>query len=221
MLIDSSNALDRLIPNILTLAFDLAGQSPTSLKLICVQQDIADELIYLLTNAMIELDIAVSDYSQGSVGPVLNATKQTKFNQYVEKLTQQARMLRQTPLEHGLDGHYVAPCLFQVNSLSQLDADIDGPVLHIYCFSSSAIPQLIDELNGMDNKGYCSIHSQQQQNLRQFEHGILGRQLLINQSHSLPIATYHATLYDKQACMSYSQMESQLCQNAGKTLMHL
>ncbi|MFO6423595.1 proline dehydrogenase family protein [Motilimonas sp. KMU-193] len=216
MIIDSSAAFDRLIPIILTLAFDLAGQSPTSLKLICVEQEIAEKLIYLLSNAMIELDIANNELDQSCIGPLLESTKVAEFVQYAEQLSKHANLIRQTPMAHDLNGYHVAPSLFEVKDIKHIKPEIDGPVLHIYCYSSNAIPKLIDDINSVNSKGYCAIHSQHQARLRQLEHGILGRHLLINQSHSLSIAAYHAMLYDELACLAYSQMESTLCQNAGK-----
>ncbi|MCE2570899.1 proline dehydrogenase family protein [Motilimonas eburnea] len=218
MIIDNSTAFEDLISVILTLAFDLAGQSPTSLKLICVEQDIADEFIYLLSNAMIELDIANHDLSQGCVGPLLNAARLDMFNQHAKQLSQQASLLRQTPMAHDLNGYYAPPYLFQVDDLQQINAEIKGPVLHLYRYSNSTLQPLLDELNRIQAKGYCSIHSRHQTRLRQLEHGILGRQLIINQNHSLPLAAYYATFDDQQAGITYSQLEATLCQNAGKPL---
>ncbi len=216
MVLDSSVAIDRLIPTILSLAFGCAGQSSSSLKLICVQHEIAAELIHLLSNAMIELDIANRDMTQESIGPLVDASKVAIFNQYVAKLSQQASLLRQTPMEHDLNGHYVAPCLFQIDRLEQINADIEGPILHIYCYSNTATAELIDALNHLKVKGYCSIHSQHQTRLRQLEHGILGRHLIVNQSQSLPMSASFAMLSDELSLFSYSHLESQVCQNAGK-----
>ena len=97
MIVDSSALPEQVVADVLTSAFDSAGQRCSSLRLLYVQDDIADRLLPMLAGAMAELTIGDPALLATDVGPVIDAEAQAALQRHADRMTREARLLYPVP----------------------------------------------------------------------------------------------------------------------------
>lgn len=160
MIADSSTDINRLCRDVLHSAFDSAGQHSTALRLLCVQDDIADQVIAKLRAAADNLIIGNPADAAVEVGPIIDQESHDNISTYIEQAKTTALHVHQSPLPHHLSHHaYIPPTIIELADLSHFQREVFGPVLHICRFHADQLKQTIAQING---KGYalnCGIHS--------------------------------------------------------------
>jgi RHH-type proline utilization regulon transcriptional repressor/proline dehydrogenase/delta 1-pyrroline-5-carboxylate dehydrogenase len=140
MIVDSSALLEQVVVDVLQSAFNSAGQRCSALRVLFVQDEIAERLLKLLAGAMQELVIGDPMHLATDVGPVIDAAA---------KMRQTAKPLCELPLPADADkGTFVAPCVFEIPRLDLLEGEVFGPVLHVIRYQATALDQVIDAING-------------------------------------------------------------------------
>ena len=163
MIVDSSALPEQVISDVIQSAFNSAGQRCSALRLLYVQQDIADTILAMLDGAMNELRVGDPALLATDIGPVINADARTRLLQHTRSLETQATLIRRVELNaQHTHGHYVAPCVYELESATQLTEEVFGPVLHVVRFQAARLDQVVNEIN---NTGYgltLGIHSRVQ-----------------------------------------------------------
>lgn len=150
MIVDSSALLERVVDDVVDSAFSSAGQRCSALRVLYIQDDVADEFINLLKGAMAELKVGVPTSFSTDVGPVIDQTAKDKLDAHIARMTNESKLIGgiypddEVLAEHGL---YVAPHAFEIESISQLTEEVFGPVLHVIRFKASEIDKVINEIN--------------------------------------------------------------------------
>jgi RHH-type proline utilization regulon transcriptional repressor/proline dehydrogenase/delta 1-pyrroline-5-carboxylate dehydrogenase len=135
MVVDSTALPEQTCDAIVLSAFGSAGQRCSALRLLCVQDDIADGLLAMLAGAMQELVVGPAAQAATDVGPVIDGAARAHLQRHIERLESGARLLARTPLPAGLPpGDWIAPCAFEIGSIAELREEIFGPVLHVLRF---------------------------------------------------------------------------------------
>jgi RHH-type proline utilization regulon transcriptional repressor/proline dehydrogenase/delta 1-pyrroline-5-carboxylate dehydrogenase len=147
MLVDSSALLEQVVVDVLTSAFQSAGQRCSALRLLLVQEDIAEALLHMLKGAMAELVVGDPALLATDVGPVIDADALAMLQQHVEHLQREATLVCAAPLSITTKGYFFAPRLFELHKLAQLPQEVFGPVLHVLRYPSAQLGTLLDELN--------------------------------------------------------------------------
>ncbi len=139
-------------------AFDSAGQRCSALRVLCLQEDIADRVIHMLKGAMAELRVGGQDRIETDVGPVIDAGVQASLRSYLE--ARKDRILFQTPLAASCaEGAFVPPTLLRIDALGELTHEVFGPILHVTRFESRHLPRLVDGINATGYGLTLGIHS--------------------------------------------------------------
>ncbi|MBC7574054.1 MAG: L-glutamate gamma-semialdehyde dehydrogenase, partial [Herminiimonas sp.] len=73
LIVDSSALPEQVVQDVISSAFDSAGQRCSALRVLCLQTDIADKTLVMLHGAMAELNIGNPDRLATDVGPVIDA----------------------------------------------------------------------------------------------------------------------------------------------------
>ncbi|OGT67352.1 MAG: bifunctional proline dehydrogenase/L-glutamate gamma-semialdehyde dehydrogenase, partial [Gammaproteobacteria bacterium RIFCSPHIGHO2_12_FULL_45_9] len=150
MIADSSSLPEQVVRDVMTSAFGSAGQRCSALRLLCVQEDIADNVITMLKGAMAELTVGDPWDFSTDIGPVINAKAARDLNAYGEQLTKAGRSLYQITLpECCQKGSFVAPQAYELSSVKELTHEEFGPILHVVRFKASELNQLVDEINAL------------------------------------------------------------------------
>jgi len=148
LIVDSSALPEQVVADTLTSAFDSAGQRCSALRVVCLQDDVADRMLAMLRSAMRELEVAPPDRLSADVGPVISAEALAALNGRVASMRARGFAVHAEPLsESTAHGFFVAPTLIEIDSVADLGRETFGPVLHALRFKREALPELIDALN--------------------------------------------------------------------------
>jgi RHH-type transcriptional regulator, proline utilization regulon repressor / proline dehydrogenase / delta 1-pyrroline-5-carboxylate dehydrogenase len=158
MIVDSSALPEQVVGDVLASAFDSAGQRCSALRILCLQDGIADRVVEMLKGAMAELRLGDPAMLETDVGPVIDAEADAGLNSYIAAHAQ--RILFQSPLPpECASGTFVAPTLLQIRSIKELQREVFGPILHVVRFERSALPRLIEDINATGYGLTLGIHS--------------------------------------------------------------
>lgn len=148
MIVDSSALLEQVIADVVTSAFNSAGQRCSALRVLFVQDEVADKLITMLRGAMMELKINNPALLTTDIGPVIDEDAKSILDSHISNMLQQAELIYQVSLPADTQhGTYVAPCAFEIKDLAQLKREVFGPVLHVIRYSARDLDKVIDAIN--------------------------------------------------------------------------
>ena len=162
MIIDSTALAEQVCADVLTSAFDSAGQRCSALRILCVQEDVADRTITMIKGAMDELRVDNPAKLATDIGPVIDKEAQQNLLAHIENMKKEAKAWHQTKLSADIDPEnstFVPPTLLELEKLDQLTRENFGPVLHVLRYKSGQLDSLIEQIN---SKGYAltgGIHS--------------------------------------------------------------
>lgn len=150
MIVDSTALLEQAVQDVVDSAFQSAGQRCSACRILCVQDDVYEPLKKMLIGAMEELVIGDPANLSTDVGPVIDAGALRMIEDYKIEARQKHKVLNECKLPTNLEnGFFTAPILIEVNSVSDVEREIFGPVLHIVKFKSGQVRELVDEINGL------------------------------------------------------------------------
>ena len=165
MIVDSSALIEQVIGDVLQSAFDSAGQRCSALRVLCVQEDVAEAVIAMLEGAMRELVLGDPRALATDIGPVIDADALQRLSAHVDRMRAMGlRVFQATPIANPPDaagstcGCYSVPTLIELggsDGLSHLTEEIFGPVLHVVRWRRDELPALIDRINAT---GYGLTH---------------------------------------------------------------
>ena len=159
MLVDSSALPEQVVQDVIRSAFHSAGQRCSALRVLFLQSDVADRVMDLLAGAMQELVIGDPRFLSTDVGPVIDGTALEELTAHARKMEKEFRLIARAPLDSGLDGHFMAPCAFEIDSINTLEEEVFGPVLHVVRYRSRDLDKVIDEINATGYGLTLGIHS--------------------------------------------------------------
>ena len=157
MIVDSSALLEQATDDIVRSAFDSAGQRCSALRVLCIQDDIYDDLLRMVKGNMEELKIGNPEYLDTDIGPIINDFAKNKLDTYIKKIAKNGFKVYQSQ-EARLDKH-VSPTVIEINKLSDLTEEQFGPILHVLKFKSSEIDNLIMDINNIGFGLTMGIHT--------------------------------------------------------------
>ena len=159
MIVDSSALLEQVVDDVLISAFGSAGQRCSALRILCVQDDIADRLIAMLAGAIKTLKVGSAANMGTDIPPVIDEDALKMLHDYQEHLDKTAQKIAEAPDNLSHEDTFFPPCAYEIKSLNMVSHEVFGPVLHVYRYKSSDIETVMKELNA---KGYgltCGVHS--------------------------------------------------------------
>jgi RHH-type transcriptional regulator, proline utilization regulon repressor / proline dehydrogenase / delta 1-pyrroline-5-carboxylate dehydrogenase len=158
MIVDSSALSEQVVRDVVQSAFNSAGQRCSALRLLCLQEDTADEVLEMLEGHMAELVIGPPSLLSTDVGPVIDPAARDRLIEYVAAHADHVRYRCRIPAECGA-GLFVAPTLLEIGSVAELEGEVFGPILHCVRYSAGDIDELIDAINQLGFGLTLGIHS--------------------------------------------------------------
>ncbi len=159
MIADSSALPEQLVKDVVASAFVSAGQRCSALRVLFIQEDIADNVMKMLAGAMDEMTITHPQDYACDVGSLIDKTALDKLNAHVDFMNQQGKLIKSLIVPPQLNGFYFAPHAYEIDSISLLKEEVFGPFLHVIRFKANELDKVINEIN---NTGYgltFGIHS--------------------------------------------------------------
>ena len=145
MIIDSTALPEQAVRDIVASAFQSAGQRCSALRMLYVQEDVADKVITMLKGAMDELSLGDPWAWETDIGPVIDSAAKAKIDAHCAKMEQAGKLLKQLSVPN--EGTFCAPTLIALDGIEELEEEIFGPVLHVARFKARDINKVIDAIN--------------------------------------------------------------------------
>ena len=159
MIVDSTALAEQVCTDVLQSAFDSAGQRCSALRILCIQNDVADSVLTMIKGAMNEMQLGDPRQFHTDIGPVIDLEAQQRLQQHIQNIKPIARQVHELALPANLNGTFVAPILIELNDLSELKHEVFGPVLHVIRYAADQLDQLIKQINAQDYALTHGIHS--------------------------------------------------------------
>lgn len=135
MFVDSTALPEQVVDDVVRSAFHSAGQRCSALRVLYLQDDVADDIIEMLRGAMDELSIGDPALLSTDVGPVIDEPARKALLAHVDAMKSEGRLLHVSRLGEVCErGIFVAPHLFEIDSIRQLEQEHFGPLLHVVRF---------------------------------------------------------------------------------------
>ena len=160
MIIDSTALLEQAVSDVVSSAFQSAGQRCSACRIVCVQSDVYQRFTAMLKGAMAELTVGDPADLFTDVGPVIDSEAQSVILSYLDTLPEQARIIASVDLvDETKNGTFVAPVAIEMPSIAAVTREIFGPVLHVVPFEADALEQTIDAINTLGFGLTLGIHT--------------------------------------------------------------
>ncbi|MBT1536352.1 trifunctional transcriptional regulator/proline dehydrogenase/L-glutamate gamma-semialdehyde dehydrogenase [Ralstonia solanacearum] len=171
MIVDSSALAEQVVADVLSSAFDSAGQRCSALRVLCLQDDVADRVLAMLKGGMAELAMGNPDRLATDVGPVIDVEARDNIAGHIDAMRAKGRRVHQAPVQASVQaacahGTFVPPTVIELDSLSDLTREIFGPVLHVVRWKRTAkdtdgagLTRLIEQINGTGYGLTLGVHT--------------------------------------------------------------
>lgn len=160
LIVDSSALPEQVVQDVIMSAFDSAGQRCSALRVLCLQEDIADRTLEMLRGAMRELRVGNPDRLATDIGPVIDAQARDQLLAYIARMRERGHAIDQLPLDKACEGGtFVPPTMIEIDALSQLEREVFGPVLHVLRYRRNRLPQLVQAINETGYGLTLGVHS--------------------------------------------------------------
>ena len=160
LVVDSSALAEQVVADVLASAFDSAGQRCSALRLLCLQDDVADRVLVMLKGALAELSVGNPDRLSTDIGPAITAEAQAGIQGHVDAMRAAGCPVHALPLPDACrHGSFVAPAIIEVARVSDLRQEVFGPVLHVLRFRRDGLGQLMQDINATGYGLTFGVHS--------------------------------------------------------------
>ncbi len=160
MIVDSSALPEQVVQDVLASAFDSAGQRCSALRVLCLQEEIADRVLDMLRAAMTELRVGDPMRLETDVGPVIDAEARGRLVAYVERMRAAGHSVFQPALPAACEhGRFVPPTLIGIDAIGVLEGEVFGPVLHVLRYAGDRLDALVTDINATGYGLTLGVHS--------------------------------------------------------------
>ena len=159
MIVDSSALPEQVVADVLSSAFDSAGQRCSALRVLFVQEEIAGRVLEMMRGAMDELVVGNPALLATDVGPIIDAPAKRGLAAHIAQMETGAKLVARAPLSGDTNGHFLAPVAFEIESIRDLQREVFGPVLHVVRYRSDELARVVDDINASGYGLTLGIHS--------------------------------------------------------------
>ncbi|MET4174717.1 RHH-type proline utilization regulon transcriptional repressor/proline dehydrogenase/delta 1-pyrroline-5-carboxylate dehydrogenase [Bradyrhizobium sp. LA6.1] len=156
MIADATALPEQVADDVVTSAFRSTGQRCSALRLLFVQEDVADRMIEMIAGAARELRIGDPADVATHVGPVIDTEAKQRLDAHIARMKSEARLHFAGTAP---DGCFVAPHIFELKDAGQLTEEVFGPILHVVRYRAENLDRV---LQAIERSGYgltLGIHS--------------------------------------------------------------
>src|SRR6185437_14245477 len=160
MLVDATALPEQVVDDVIASAFTSAGQRCSALRILYLQEEIADRVLEMLVGAMKCLQIGDPADPATDVGPVISADAQRRLAKHAERMNAEAKLLYACPAgPRAGSGHFFGPRLFELGAPNQLQTEEFGPILHVFRYRAAELGQVLDAIRSTGFGLTLGVHS--------------------------------------------------------------
>ncbi|MBV8963071.1 MAG: bifunctional proline dehydrogenase/L-glutamate gamma-semialdehyde dehydrogenase PutA [Hyphomicrobiales bacterium] len=157
MIVDATALPEQVSDDVVLSAFRSAGQRCSALRMLCLQEDVADRMLEMVIGAAKELKLGDPRDPSVQIGPVIDTEAKQKLDDYAARMRADGRMLYggAAPAK----GTFVAPAVMRLDRAADLKQEVFGPILHVVRYPAGALPRLMGEINASGYGLTMGLHS--------------------------------------------------------------
>lgn len=166
MIVDSTALPEQVVVDVVTSAFRSAGQRCSALRLLVLQEEIADRTLEMLAGAMDTLVVGDPADPATDVGPVIDfgayerlmAHREAMRSRWIKTIGAQAGV----GAEEGIGaegGLFVPPTLIRLDRIEDLRKEWFGPLLHVATWKAGRLAETVERVNGSGFGLTMGLHS--------------------------------------------------------------
>jgi RHH-type proline utilization regulon transcriptional repressor/proline dehydrogenase/delta 1-pyrroline-5-carboxylate dehydrogenase len=167
MIVDSSALPEQVVRDVLLSAFRSAGQRCSALRVLFLQDVIADKTIEMLAGAMRELTVGDPALLSTDIGPVIDDEAFSMLQAHAGRMDREAKLL--CAVEPGPDsayGTFFGPRAYEIDRIGVLEREIFGPILHVVRYAAGRLDNVIDAINATGYGLTLGVHSRVDSTIR-------------------------------------------------------
>ncbi|RFZ89620.1 trifunctional transcriptional regulator/proline dehydrogenase/L-glutamate gamma-semialdehyde dehydrogenase [Shinella sp. WSJ-2] len=183
MIVDSSALAEQVVADVIASSFDSAGQRCSALRVLCLQDDVADRTLAMLKGALQELTLGRTDSLNVDIGPVITGEARDNIVGHIERMRGLGNKVEQLPLPAAAEhGTFVAPTIIEIKKLADLQREVFGPVLHVIRFRRADLDRLIDDINASGYGLTFGLHTRLDETIAHVTSRIKAGNLYVNRN---------------------------------------
>jgi RHH-type proline utilization regulon transcriptional repressor/proline dehydrogenase/delta 1-pyrroline-5-carboxylate dehydrogenase len=162
MIVDSTALPEQVVDDVISSGFQSAGQRCSALRVLFIQEDIADNVITMLKGALAELHVGNPEMLSTDVGPVIDKKALDALNAHSDYMKNHGKLLYQCDISEEVASNehfFFAPRLYEITDISVLTKEVFGPCVHVVRFKGNDIEKVIDNINGTGFGLTMGIHT--------------------------------------------------------------
>ena len=180
MIVDSSALPEQVVRDIVQSAFQSAGQRCSALRILYVQEDVAERVLEMLCGAMETLRLGDPWLLSSDIGPVIDVEAHRELTAYSRRMEVDGRLIRK--LATPAAGLFVAPAIFRVSGIEELEREIFGPILHVATFGAQEIDAVVDAINARGYGLTFGVHTRVDDRVQQIVDRIAAGNIYVNRN---------------------------------------
>ncbi|MEH3104629.1 MAG: trifunctional transcriptional regulator/proline dehydrogenase/L-glutamate gamma-semialdehyde dehydrogenase [Sphingomonas phyllosphaerae] len=183
MIVDSSALAEQVVADVIASAFDSAGQRCSALRILCLQEEVADRTLTMIRGALHELSIGRTDRLAVDIGPVISAEAQATIEAHISRMRAAGHRVEQVALSGDIaNGTFVPPTIIELSDIAELEREIFGPVLHVVRFRRADLDRLIDRINATGYGLTFGLHTRLDETIAHVTSRVKAGNLYINRN---------------------------------------
>jgi RHH-type proline utilization regulon transcriptional repressor/proline dehydrogenase/delta 1-pyrroline-5-carboxylate dehydrogenase len=159
MVVDATALPEQVTDDVIASAFRSAGQRCSALRLLCVQDDVAERVLEMVTSAARELTLGDPRDPATQVGPVIEPQAKDKLERWIADMDSHGAVRFRWDGPMPTRGTYVAPAIIELDRAEELKEEVFGPVLHVVRWRADEFDRLLADLSGNGTALTLGIHS--------------------------------------------------------------
>jgi RHH-type proline utilization regulon transcriptional repressor/proline dehydrogenase/delta 1-pyrroline-5-carboxylate dehydrogenase len=183
MVVDSSALAEQVVADVIASAFDSAGQRCSALRVLCLQEDIAERTLDMLKGAMHMLSIGRTDRLGTDIGPVITPDAKAGIEAHIERMRAKGARVEQLQLpEETALGSFVPPTIIEIDGIAELTREVFGPVLHVLRYKREDLDLLIGEINATGYGLTFGLHTRLDETIAHVTERVRAGNLYVNRN---------------------------------------
>ncbi|MGP1393888.1 MAG: bifunctional proline dehydrogenase/L-glutamate gamma-semialdehyde dehydrogenase PutA [Inquilinaceae bacterium] len=174
MIVDSTALPEQVVVDVVDSAFRSCGQRCSALRVLFVQDGVADRLLTMLEGAVRTLRVGDPGLLATDVGPVIDAEARDGLERHAERMAREAKLLFQAAMNPDAGrGTFFAPRAYLIDGLDQLDREVFGPILHVVRYKAGGLDRVLDQIEATGYGLTLGVHTRIERTAR-YVHRRLG-----------------------------------------------
>ncbi|MGC2778473.1 MAG: trifunctional transcriptional regulator/proline dehydrogenase/L-glutamate gamma-semialdehyde dehydrogenase [Bradyrhizobium sp.] len=183
MIVDSSALAEQVVGDVIASAFDSAGQRCSALRVLCLQDDVADRILAMLKGATRELVMGRTDRLSVDVGPVITSEAKETIEEHIERMRGLCCAVERIGQNAAsVNGTFVSPTIIELERLSDLKREVFGPVLHVLRYRRDDLDALIDDINATGYGLTFGLHTRLDETIARVTHRVKAGNIYVNRN---------------------------------------